>query len=589
MATRLRSSNLEEFARANIAAYGLKDLVVTPFQTIEHEGRQALRYRVTGLLQGIPFSGAFLVVRGDGWTYVLYSSDGSETDSQSFFDAFHLLGGAVHPRAPKAKVWTDQRGGDWRVQSNVFESVSLGLSFKIPPAFRAFEPSVPDSDFDGTVQMADALAGLRVAVRGIRLPPTGAVELEGRILGVVRASGLREEGAPVQLTLGGKPIRFARFGTAEPDNDVNTLLGFHDRPGFPALMVEVDYERSDEEACLAEAAEFLGSIQLLDPPAMEALAANLAKPEPILSVGPTWSVRGRVARDFESHLGFRAPPGVWTLLAGDEAKRVNWSASIVAKAPLLGVTVTGMTVPNPDPSPAHRFQARRIGVHGSRKTFEIGSGHKQIRATVAMPTRPDRERAEAILSRTLGRNALLIHVVAPSDLLDPEGKFLAELSGGFFPEPRPAQVVEVDRVRDLRLGFEMQTDGAENPIWDSTAAGAESFASTYTISGGDEVLLLQGLTLLTDADWNEARLLERLLPSYANNLRCVVQSPQAVTSRATRRIAGRTGLSWIRSDTKARLELTVIRSGPVRIIFGDCVGRQAPRESLLAGFRWLED
>ncbi|MEM7306483.1 MAG: hypothetical protein AAF682_07430 [Planctomycetota bacterium] len=329
---------MADLIRASIAFEGMRE---ERYETIDFQGRDAVRLRVSGLLDGIRFRHQFTIFTHGDYVYqiVCWAAEKLAGPNGEKFapilDAFTLL---EEPPVGRRAVRTtpDAYGVGWRVQDGVFESAAYGVRVAPEaPWYLAVGPELAQMNASAEVALIHEAPDLYFL-----LLPDRVEGLDGEAV----AQSLRDDflfdkqvlAGTVEVEVAGEPVPLTR--ARYPDQPLTFLHGAFVRGGtcYQALLW---FHGNQSRAVTDRIAEPFAQLDFLTPDERAALRKELAgRRDPDNAISESQSLRNGVYRDFELGLTWTKPEGLWRALIG-QAAREEWNntARLVLEEPARGL------------------------------------------------------------------------------------------------------------------------------------------------------------------------------------------------------------------------------------------------------------
>jgi hypothetical protein len=335
----LPGSDLASYSDLIVDQLAVTDKKVHSHDDIEFAGRPARRFVADGTIDGMlmRFIGTLFLNQDFAYQIMCWSSNPkiSVNDLEPALDAFEILPGEVKGR--RSTVTTrDTSGPGWRVKDGRFESALTGIGVQPTEGWRVVVGAeLTTMSEDAEVGLSHRQPDIYAVVITESTPKEGAEQL----LQTVRQQLLDDTPAvgeirSVQLDFWGKPRTFTQFQSNMPFEFNH--IAFNER----GMTVQVLgwYATGTREAALVELQKGLSSVTLASEEERKRLEEELlAVPDQQNAVGPTYSLRRGVYRDFGNGVVWRRPRGFWRIITGDEARSRNADAALWLEEPRLGL------------------------------------------------------------------------------------------------------------------------------------------------------------------------------------------------------------------------------------------------------------
>jgi len=320
----------------------------TSRESIELAGGTALKVESTLLTEGIELRSVRYLIKVDSVYYQLVGgalptdfpqNEAAFDDIAASFD--FLPDRQVRYRNLGAQS-SRRHGADWVMEGPVYTNAAFGFQVAISPGWRyANEFETQNNAPDAAVMLVST--GLSALMQSYIVEPIAAidpVQFEAFTRARVRAEN------------GGKPADVTRTvdvgGTAALEEiyyDVDAYV----RPMDVALLtftrdgayykINSMWASEARDTALQELAASHAFLSFPPPSTIQHLEEELARTDYENSVGPGWSLRGGVFRDFENEFRMRKPPGLWDAWTGEQATSRVSGARVAFSNSRLGVTV----------------------------------------------------------------------------------------------------------------------------------------------------------------------------------------------------------------------------------------------------------
>ncbi len=346
-----------ELARVNLPP---GDSQTSSIDEIVIGDRTAMRFRRTGLVNGLDLTFEHLIQEHQNFAYqlVCWGMTGRVTTdlTQEFFQAFAFTEGQVKARA--SAVVTSYQGVGCRVVDGEFQSAAYRLAVQPQGDWQLMiGASLAQSAVDAEIGLQNAIKnGYLVVIPefiGENERQAFADNVAATLVQDLELdAGSREV---VQFAVDGHPTEFEIYrgesvpflyysGTHFVDDIAYRMLGWHP-----------DHSR---EMMREEMRTAVSLIHFLDKPAADALATQLLEAGDSQNlVGPGFSLRNGVYRDFVHGVEWTKPRGFWRVQLGDEARERNEACSLIAMEPGLGIQLLVVDEPAGEFTPHTYHQA----------------------------------------------------------------------------------------------------------------------------------------------------------------------------------------------------------------------------------------
>jgi len=337
-------------------------------ESLTYQGLPARRWTSDGRMRSLDLRYRHLVVQRAGFVFQLIGyglrSPPSPTSTTPNLDLlaehFSFTEGVIRPRKVTQPTH-DVMGIGWRVRSGVYQDAANAIEWKPPAGWRLAVGSelreVNDSACVGLVA-ADPEAYIIVIVERAR-----GVE-PGPFLEQLRAGPAENAtaaGAPTKARVGGREFVMHPFHLP---TEVPIRLHHGARwDDGQAVQVQWWAVESLVERARPKVVEALAALRFLEAPQVAALTKELVVgADPQDSVGPEFSLRGGVYRDFGQGFTWTKPPSFWIVTPGQEARARNADATLYLEDPSTGLH--GMVIAEEqdglEPAAFHRLLVERL-------------------------------------------------------------------------------------------------------------------------------------------------------------------------------------------------------------------------------------
>jgi hypothetical protein len=497
------AADLEAVARQIADNVGVRDKKLSPFTKLTFAGEKAVRWGTTGTINGMSVRFEHTVFCHQKHLYQVLAfaagemarADGS--DFRAFTDAFSLLPGQVRDRVETVKV-LDVAGVGWRVRGGVYESAAYGLRAAPRPGWHvSVGAELARMNASAEFGLARSSPQAFIVALAERAPPEvdRAAYGAGMIERTVHAVGGTLAAAPVTVAVGGVEVKLTEYATtgALPLRYLHGIL-FHGREAFQLVGWTTAGEGAAGPAAVIDG---LGAIELLDGEARATLRKELeGKPDPQSQIGPQFSFRRDLYRDFARGFSFRRS-GLWRVTAGDRAREHNESAILWLDEPALGVLAfVTVSSTSADSLVSHRQEvAARLRKPKGPALVKVGTS-PALRSSGTVEVEAASLQWEIT---TLVRDLHLFTVNVwglPPDMLAAREAIDQMLTSFRFGGPQLEPTGARDgRYRDQRLGFSYQPPAGDWQRKDITPAGvaADMHMVGWTRSGREIIVGALGI------------------------------------------------------------------------------------------------
>ncbi|MFI5402032.1 MAG: hypothetical protein ACHQ1G_03775 [Planctomycetota bacterium] len=334
-------TELEPFARLLTENMPIEEKKVAAFEKATFAGKEAVRYHVSGQIEGMGFSYAGIVFFHQDHAYqVLAWAAGdrlADVRLKQFHDAFSLTDGEVTGRVRRDAV-KDARGVGFRVTGGVFESVTGLHVAPVLPWTIAVGVELDLMDTEAEVGIVHQSPEIYVALTPEKAPGEGREAMAARLRESLAAdvgAVVTDESVVIPFAGGDLSLRALRRD-GPPAFEYLHGVGLQ---GDEVVQVTAWYAAAKRQEARTLVADALRGVTFLSPDRRAALkAALLAAPDPENAVGEGWSLRGGVYRDFDRDIEWTKPKGFWRASAGDDARLANEDATLYLTEPDRGLT-----------------------------------------------------------------------------------------------------------------------------------------------------------------------------------------------------------------------------------------------------------
>jgi hypothetical protein len=519
---------VEDFARFVLDNMPLEQPEIHEFGKIRYLDKDAVCYQVSGTLSGIRLVYRSVVFAHQGYAFQVHAwvteFRANQAELELFAKAFSLLPGKITGRSA-TRVVEDVQGVGWRVKDGVFESAVYGIAVEPRGNWRlAIGAELAQMNPDAEVCLVHAAPEGFVAV----VAEQAAGCDKKAFADMVRASGLLEMGAvedgkPAEIEILGRTVRMHRYVVRG-----SPAIVFHKSAFFVGdvcFQVVAWHIRGLEKQLEPVLPQALASIRLLDDAERRELVAALRHaPDPQVSVGQGYALRGGLYRSFEFGFTWKAPDGWWRLTAGHEARQENPDASLILESPETGVN--GVVIAEG----AYGFTAEDYhdvvvaGVYGDEASAPkepprlVQLGEAQGRHTKGALDADGTDFVFHVVTTVHQGRALQLLLYGAAGNMRTATDVIEGAIGGLRVHPEIKPIVKVgNTIQDWRLGFSMRTPGLGWRHTEATPGAMRSIASMHTWKRGRSEVVALGIGALReeqDSAWFEkfvAGLLEQKL------------------------------------------------------------------------------
>jgi hypothetical protein len=319
--------SLENWARAIVGRMPLEDRREEAFELTEFQGRPAVRIQTSGRTRGLAVRFQHLVFQNEGYLYQIVAwglhlyvkSDGRAL--QPVVASVRLLDGPVK-RREEARPTSRAHGIGWRINDGILTDAAHGLRIKPPASWRLVVG-------DELTQMnADASVGLVAAEEEayfVLISERAAGVDPKRLEDALREAIAAENEAlpePVIASIAGSEVRLDRYALSAMQG-ITLLHGVLIRNGVAHQIQAWFLDRLKEKA-MASLPSAFAAVGFLEGDEWSKERAEIAAlPDFSNVVGPRYSFRQGVYRDFGEAFSWRRPMGFWKISTGDAARAEN--------------------------------------------------------------------------------------------------------------------------------------------------------------------------------------------------------------------------------------------------------------------------
>ncbi len=327
-------SNYIKLLVSNMTA-SLVDPEFSETETLEYKGKDARVVEIDVKVNGIPFHYRLLAFVHQGFGYQVLTWETTAKSGgghgKEFFDAVEIVEGEI--TAPPVVALADSNGIGRRVHQGRFESPVFRLAVRPAEGWKLMSETELLQQTDGAEMglKHDGL-GAYVAIAPEHAAGSRREALEAAMLEDVTAS-VGDGGEvlePGRFEVCGREVEFQRF-VVDAGLPLRMYQGLFFEGEISYKVTAWHFEQRSGELAPA-IQEGLGGVSLLTAEEAAAIGTDLAKvPDHQSAVGPEFSLRGGVYRDFESGVVWRKPDGFWRITSGDQATLNNSVISFQAE------------------------------------------------------------------------------------------------------------------------------------------------------------------------------------------------------------------------------------------------------------------
>ena len=495
--------DLEGVARQIAENVGVRDKKLGPFTKLSFAGEKAVRWSTTGTINGMTVRFEHTVFAHQRHLYQVLafaagnmaSADGS--DFRPFTDAFSLLPGPVRDKAESVKV-ADAAGVGWRLRGGVYESAAYGVRASPRPGWHVSvgsELARMNASAEFGLSRSSPQAFIVALAERAPAEPDRLSYSRGIVGRTVRAVNGTVLPKATKVEVGGVTVSMTEYttGGALPLRYLHGILF----QGREAIQLVGWSTAGEGEAGRAAILDGLGAIELLDDQARAQLRQELeGKPDPHSQVGPDFSFRRDVYRDFGRGFSFRRS-GLWRVTAGDRAKEHHEGAVLWLDEPAQGLLAFVTVAPtDAEPEAAHRQEAAaRLFKPEGPTPAKIG-GLPALRSSGVVQSDTVRLLWE-VTTLVRADKLYTVHVWGlPADMSAARAEIDRMLASfQFGGDHLEAPAAREGHYRDQRLGFSFHPPDGRWQSRDITPAGvaADMHMVGWTLSGREIIVGALGI------------------------------------------------------------------------------------------------
>lgn len=231
-----------------------------------------------------------------------------------------------------AKVDADRFGVGWLERDGVFESYNERVRFRRPPGWELLvddvvvlgQPGAGSGLYDPEADIAIYF----ILERHVELPHDSYRALRRET--ALARSGASSPEPPMTATFANTQLVFDAVSGGT--NDEEYLYAVHFVEG-DALQIVVSYPRAgDREQLRERIRSALAQVEWMTRSEVEAIRAELARgPDTQNYIGPTWSLRRGVYRDFARDIQWTSPSRDWVIFAGRLAEGFGANTTLIVQ------------------------------------------------------------------------------------------------------------------------------------------------------------------------------------------------------------------------------------------------------------------
>ncbi len=489
----------------------------TPLESLEYQSKPAMKYGYSAVINGLDLKFENLVFfhQGFGYQILTWGMKQRYTASRSnqFREAFRLTEGTVKVRSKTIPI-KDYVGVGRRVTDGRFESAIYKFGCKPPQGWQLLVgASLRELDPTAEIGLMNAEAGTYAIVipeyivglnpESHRSVMTSAIEAN---LGIGAGGGQRTD--PIELKVGPHPTKFQSYQSEQ----FRYYFGVHmsEDCSYRILAWHLD---SSKNAPRKELAKVLESIDFMNDEQASQIEMELASlPDPENKIGPTFSLRSGVYRDFEHGIVWKKPQGLWRVSTGDEAKAMNQDTLFMAESAKSGLFVQLIVedAEGWDPKTYHDAAMSIIfgdgnAVYGaSGKTLELNGTTAIVSEATQLPVESGfRYR----LATTIVDNRAFQMIVfgVPANFEKASKQAYQAIEAFSFPGATmvPTEAA-LPTFRDNRTGFAITVPGSGWSLKQNIQPALEPIGTTIQFTRNNQEILVMALTMLEpgqDISW----------------------------------------------------------------------------------------
>jgi len=287
----------------------------------------------------------------------------------------------------------------------------------------------------------------------------------------------------------------------------------------------------------------------MPPEEQSALAAELLAGDADNAVGPDFSVRGGLYRDFLYGFTFRKPPGLWEAHTGDDATGISPDSVLVLRQPARGLYVAVIPEFLDDLSPRqyHQVLLENMGAAEDTPVRPLKHGGMMMRASqfdLDVEGLAFRYVLVSVVHDDVG-----VQVIAWSlkpNLPRPEELAAVLAESLDFPDPKTvASVMKGPLYRDYRLGYQVAAPGKEWSLKPQPASETDAVSSKVMLAREGTVCVFMAMCLQDMTDELLLQVMDKVAGTMEFKERTRKESRDTLANLPARRITmtGRLGLS----------------------------------------------
>lgn len=449
-------------------------LEVVSVDDTDHKGHPAKEAEIDAVVNGIPikYRSVAFIHQGHGYQLLCWHGRKSSSEKpyvQEFFDSVDIVEGEVGP--PPAEVLADFNGVGRRVKDGHFES----------PIYRLTARALNGWSLMGELELAaindSAELGMSHAGKGCYLsviPERLTTEFEeyradtlASAVAAFEEMGEVTEQESTSFRVAGQKVDFNTYTVAGPIG-TSFFLGLYQREGvaYQIQAWHVAQKSGDFSEVIAEGIAGIGFMSRSKARRIESELAAL--PDPQHAVGPGFSLRKGVYRQFPQGIVWKKPEGIWRIATGDSAALSNPDSSMQAEALSSGVYLQLIT------EDASEFTEEEYhdlilenfkAVEGFEKLSPLpdveidGQPAKMVRVLQKSQSSTIEFRVATTIR---GKSAHQIVLWSQEEIMQQSDKLIEEALQGFSLKNRPIEETEKGSnwYRDNRVGFRIEVPGS---------------------------------------------------------------------------------------------------------------------------------
>ena len=541
-----------ELAELLLGNMTLEDKKTVSMVDVEFEKKPAVRYQVTGKINGIDVRYVNVVFFHQSHAYqVLAWGLAEQVDEKAllaFANSFHLTDGPVRDRSNLRKV-EDERGVGWQVKGGVFQSAADGLTLRAAEGWQlAIGDELQRMNSSAEVGLVH---GNPEAYLVVVAEPRNGISKEEYIKicldhNVTALGAEPVAGPPWKAEVAGQTVQFNRYRHKKLPMEYLLGVAFHGDTAF-LLMNWYEVGFSEKGPALLQAS--VSGVGFMEEPAQKALRRELnALPDVQAGVGPTYSLRRGLYRNFEHGVTWRMPPSALRLAVGQEARKHNEDATLFFEE--LETGLYGLLIAEPTQADGETYHKT---VTHDLIASSVGGGRRlRPSATVlgklpGLVTVVDRKLEGMLLTQELvtavaGGRAYQVLLWGQPAAMKSGGAWLQAVLSGFTFGALVPLLWEGETLTDQRLGFAFQPPAALGADWQHNDITPKEIRplgtmmewknSRYSVS----VIAIHALESGQDEDWFLEQI-RQSLPGRLSLLSSEHMSEDRLGGEAARRVS----------------------------------------------------